>query len=307
MKKIIFLAFTGLLFTNMFGQQDAQYSQYMYNTVSVNPAYAVSKEYLSIVGLYRSQWVGLDGAPKTQTLSITSPLGKSLGGGLSIVNDQIGPANETYIDVDFAYSIRLNTQTQLAFGLKAGLNILDVNFDRLDGGDQPDQLFETNIDNRVMPNVGLGMYWYGENFYLGLSSPDLLETKHFDEEASAGESFLAKESVHAYLMGGYVLDLNPDFKFKPSFLLKVVQGAPLQVDMSANFLYREQITLGAAYRWDAAVSLLAGFQITEKILIGYAYDFETTPLKKYNSGSHELILKFDLLFREKAVISPRFF
>lgn len=306
MKNKFILLFTILLTISAYSQQDAQYTQYMYNTLSVNPAYAGSKDIFSILGLYRSQWVGLDGAPTTQTLSLNSPIGKNMGGGISIVNDKIGPSSETYFDVDFSYAIKLKEDLKLSFGLKAGLNVLDVNFNKLEGGREPDNMFENNIDKRTMPNIGIGAYLYSDNYYLGLSAPDLLETDHYNEMNSNGESFLAKEKIHAYLMGGYVWDLNYDLKFKPAFLLKAVAGSPLQADISANFLYQEKFILGAAYRWDAAISAMAGFQITDQILLGYAYDFDTTQLRKYNSGSHELILRFEML-NHYVDLSPRFF
>jgi len=285
-------------------QQDAQYTQYMYNTISVNPAYAGSRDMLSVVGLYRSQWVGLDGAPETQTLSIHSPVGNKVGLGLSIVNDKIGPSNQTYLDVDFSYTLNVGTTAKLALGIKAGANLLNVDYNKLTGED--DMIFQNNIDNRFMPNVGIGAYWYDEKYYLGLSSPDLLETEHYDDDEVA-ESYLAKERLHAYLMGGYVFDLDYNLKFKPAFLVKAVDGAPLQVDISANFLFNEKFTIGAAYRWSAAVSGIAGFQISDQLMIGYAYDQETTELRKYNSGSHEIVLRFELFKNVGNTISPRFF
>lgn len=197
MKNKFILLFTILLTISAYSQQDAQYTQYMYNTLSVNPAYAGSKDIFSILGLYRSQWVGLDGAPTTQTLSLNSPIGKNMGGGISIVNDKIGPSSETYFDVDFSYAIKLKEDLKLSFGLKAGLNVLDVNFNKLEGGREPDNMFENNIDKRTMPNIGIGAYLYSDNYYLGLSAPDLLETDHYNEMNSNGESFLAKEkSMH---------------------------------------------------------------------------------------------------------------
>jgi len=285
-------------------QQDAQYTQYMYNTISVNPAYAGSRDVLSVVGLYRSQWVGLDGAPETQTLSIHAPVGNKVGLGLSIVNDEIGPSNETYIDVDFSYTLNVGATAKLALGIKAGANLLSVDYNKLTGDD--DVIFQDNIDNRFMPNVGIGAYWYDDKYYLGFSSPDLLETEHYDDDEVA-ESYLAKERLHAYLMGGYVFDLDYNLKFKPAFLVKAVDGAPLQVDISANFLFNERFTLGAAYRWSAAVSGIAGFQISDQLMIGYAYDMETTELRKYNSGSHEIVLRFELFKNVGNTISPRFF
>jgi len=285
-------------------QQDAQYTQYMYNTISVNPAYAGSRDVLSVVGLYRSQWVGLDGAPETQTLSIHAPVGNKVGLGLSIVNDEIGPSNETYIDVDFSYTLNVGATAKLALGIKAGANLLSVDYNKLTGDD--DVIFQDNIDNRFMPNVGIGAYWYDDKYYLGLSSPDLLETEHYDDDEVA-ESYLAKERLHAYLMGGYVFDLDYNLKFKPAFLVKAVDGAPLQVDISANFLFNEKFTIGAAYRWSAAVSGIAGFQISDQLMIGYAYDQETTELRRYNSGSHEIVLRFELFKNIGSTISPRFF
>ena len=285
-------------------QQDAQYTQYMYNTISVNPAYAGSRDVLSVVGLYRSQWVGLDGAPETQTLSIHSPVGNKVGLGLSIVNDKIGPSNQTYLDVDFSYTLNVGTTAKLALGIKAGANLLNVDYNKLTGED--DMIFQDNIDNRFMPNVGIGAYWYDDKYYLGLSSPDLLETEHYDDDEVA-ESYLAKERLHAYLMGGYVFDLDYNLKFKPAFLVKAVDGAPLQVDLSANFLFNEKFTIGAAYRWSAAVSGIAGFQISDQLMIGYAYDQETTELRRYNSGSHEIVLRFELFKNVGNTISPRFF
>ena len=301
-KILIVILVLGCFYAN--AQQDAQYTQYMYNTISVNPAYAGTRGALNVVGLYRSQWVGLDGAPETKTLSIHSPVGKKVGLGLSIVNDEIGPSSETYIDIDFSYTLNVGVTSKLALGIKAGANLLSVDYNKLAGDD--DVIFQDNIDNRFMPNVGIGAYLYDDNYYLGLSSPDLLETEHYDDDEVA-ESYLAKERLHAYLMGGYVFDLDYNLKFKPAFLVKAVDGAPLQVDISANFLFNEKFTIGAAYRWSAAVSGLAGFQISDQLMIGYAYDQETTELRRYNSGSHEIVLRFELFKNIGSTISPRFF
>lgn len=292
-----------------FGQQDAQYTQYMYNTQSVNPAYAGSRQVLSITGLHRSQWVGLDGAPRTQTLTMNSPVGQNVGFGVSLVNDKIGPSTETFIDIDFSYTISLNDETFLAFGLKAGGNLLNVDFSQLERGDVVfDPRFEQNIDNKFSPNFGIGAYLYRDNYYIGLSAPDLLETKHYDRSSdSESQSFLAKERIHAYLIGGYVWDLSYDLKFKPAFIMKAVAGAPLQVDVSANMLFNERFTLGAGYRWSAAISAMVGFQATDQLLVGYAYDFDTTGLSNYNSGSHEIFLRWELFRKTGYDRSARFF
>ena len=298
MKKFSIIIFALLLSFSSLAQQEAQFTQYMYNPGSINPGYAGSEEVFNITGLHRSQWVGLDGAPVTQVLSLSSPVGKNVGMGLSIINDKIGPSSEVNASVDFAYTLLLDEVTKLAFGIKASAHWLDIDFEALEGGGVFDPKFGTNVENRFSPNVGVGAYLYGERYYLGLSAPRMLESRHYKEEDGT-ESFLATEKLHGYLMGGYVFDLSQNLKLKPAFLLKSVSGAPLQVDLSSSFLFHERFTLGASYRWSSAVSALAGFQITDSMFLGYAYDAETTALRKYNSGSHELVLSFDLSLKPK--------
>ncbi len=296
-------------------QQDAQYTQYMYNTISVNPAYAGSRGVMSIMGLHRSQWVGLDGAPRTQTLTVNTPIGDSerLGLGLSIVNDEIGPTAETYFDIDFSYTIPTSDYGKLSFGLKAGGHLLNVDFQRLTQFNNNDNLFENNIDNKFSPNVGVGVYYHTDRFYAGLSAPNLLETDHFDEGTtdsnSTAISFLAEERINYYLIAGHVFDLSTEVKFKPAVLSKLVFGAPLQVDISANFLLYDRLTVGAAYRWSAAVSAMIGFQISDAMMIGFAYDRETTELgqTQFNDGSYEVMLRFELFKKYNRMLTPRFF
>ena len=303
-----------LIHQGLYGQQDAQYTQYMYNTISVNPAYAGSRGVMSITGLHRSQWVGLEGAPRTQTLSFHTPLGESqkVGLGISIVNDEIGPTQETYIDIDFSYTIPTSEQGKLAFGLKAGGHLLDVNFDKLSKFDISDPRFSTNIDNKFSPNVGVGAYYSTQRFYAGLSVPNLLETDHFDENnlnTSQGSSVIAEERTNYYFITGYAFDLNEYLKFKPAVLAKMVFGAPLQVDISGNFLMYEKLTLGVAYRWSAAFSGMVGFQLSDQLLFGFAYDKETTELGNtlYNDGSYEVVIRFELFKKYNRLLTPRFF
>ncbi len=295
---------------SLFAQQDAQYTQYMYNTISVNPAYAGSRGVLSITGLHRSQWVGLDGAPTTQTLNIHSPVSRRVGLGFSIVNDEIGNGTnqDTYFDGVFSYTIPTSNTGKLSFGLKAGGHLLNIDFNQLQNySNEAGGLGLANIDRKFSPNFGAGVYYHTEKFYMGLSVPNFLETQHFD--TSGASSGLAQERINVYLITGYVFDLNRNLKFKPALLLKAVSGAPLQADISANFMLREKVTFGAAYRWDAAVSALVGFQITDKLMIGMAYDKETTALGNtaFNAGSFEVMLRYELKSRFKNVIAPRFF
>ncbi len=298
---------------SIFAQQDAQYTQYMFNTMSVNPAYAGSRGQLSILGLYRSQWVGLEGAPKTQTFNIQSPIRNSrLGYGVSIVNDEIGDGvvQETYLDAVLSYTIDVSAEGKLSFGLKAGGNLLSLDFNRLRNFDA-EPVNSDNIENRFSPNFGVGLYYHSNQFYAGLSAPNLLQTEYFDnsQQDANGVQFLSKERINFYFITGYVFDLNGNLKFKPALLTKVVGGAPLQVDLSANFMFNEQFTFGAAYRWDAAVSAMAGFQISDQFMIGLAYDRETTDLggTQFNDGSFEVFLRFELVRSFQRLVSPRFF
>jgi type IX secretion system PorP/SprF family membrane protein len=286
-----------------FAQQDAQYTQYMYNTTNVNPAYAGSRGVMSIFALHRTQWVGLDGAPVTNAFSINTPLNNSsLGLGVSVVNDRIGPTVENAISADLSYTLQTSETLKLSFGIKATANLFNLDVNQLNPADQNDPSLQ-NLDNKLNPNFGAGVYLHSDKFYLGLSVPNFLEdTKYSDNSVS-----VFKERMNFYAIGGYVFDISSSVKFKPAFLSKVVTGSPLQVDVSGNFLFFEKLTLGAAYRWDAAVSAMAGFQISDGLYIGYGYDLDTTKLKNYNSGSHEVFLRFELFKRYSKMVTPRFF
>jgi type IX secretion system PorP/SprF family membrane protein len=281
----------------------------MYNTININPGYAGSREAMSVFAMHRTQWVGLDGAPITNTASVNTPInGSNVGLGVSIINDRIGPSDENNIAIDFSYSINTSDRYKLSFGLKASANLLNIDFNKLSQYDQNDYAFQTNIDNKFSPNIGVGFYLHSDNTYVGLSAPYLLETKHFDRYAATGaNSHVAKENINLYLIAGHVLDLSYNVKFKPSLLTKYVQGAPLQVDLSTNFMFNDKFVAGLAYRWSAAVSAMVGFQASDSWFIGYGYDLETTRLSNYNSGSHEIFLRYELFNKYTKIISPRFF
>lgn len=287
-----------------FAQQEPQYTQYMYNTISVNPGYAGTRGATSMLGLYRRQWVGLEGAPKTAQFSIHSPISyQGHGLGLSVINDEIGPSRDTYVNASFSYKLQLDYDTWLNLGVMAGGSFLDVNYDKLNIHDPGDPQLTGRL-SKFSPNIGAGAYLHSSNWYVGLSVPALLETNFYDDIQQS----VAKENMHFYLIGGYVFDLNPMLKFKPAALVKAVSGAPLGVDVSANFLFNDNFTLGAAYRWDAAVSFLAGFSITEGLHLGYAYDYDTTRLGNYNSGTHEIFVRFEFISSSRnRMVSPRFF
>jgi|SRR5690554_432119 len=303
MNRFILLFVVSLVSLFSYSQQDSQYTQYMYNTNNVNPAYAGSREVLSIFGMYRTQWVGLDGAPDTGVFSLHSPVSERVGLGLNFINDKIGISDESTISVDFSYTIPISENYKLAFGLKGTAHLLNVDYSKLNTYNPGDGLLQNNIENRFSPNIGAGFYLYSDRFYAGISVPNMLETEHYDDNISSTTG----ERMHGYLITGYVFDLTDDIKFKPAALAKAVKGAPLQVDVTGNFLFNERFTLGVAWRWDAAVSGLAGFQIDNNWLIGYAYDAETTRLANYNSGSHEIFLRYEFFRKSNRMIAPRFF
>lgn len=302
MKKLVIILL--LVNTSVFAQQDAQYTNYMYNTININPAYAGSRGVMSIFGLYRAQWIGLDGAPTTATASLNTPIENSnVGVGLSFVNDRIGASDKSDISVDVSYTIKVSEVYKLGLGVKGTADLYNVDYTKLNRYDLNDPKFQNNIENKFSPNVGAGIYFYSDKLYLGLSAPHFLKSDVYDDNASA----TSLEVMHYYLIGGYVFDLSPSLKFKPAFLCKTVEGSPLQTDVSANFMFNEKFVLGAAWRWDAAMSFLAGFQVSNTLYIGYGYDLETTKLANYNSGSHEIFLRFELSKNRERIDTPRFF
>ncbi len=286
-----------------YAQQDPQYTQYMYNMSVVNPGYMINEpSFIQVGGLYRSQWVGVEGAPKTANVFGHIPLNDKIELSLNIFNDQIGGVLfQNAFNVDTAYKITLNNDLNVSFGVKLGVDYLSFDFSNTNVFDDPQ--FPTA--KRTVFNFGAGVFVFKEKFYVGLSSPSLIPTT-FDVENS---DTLYTNAPHMFLIGGYVFDATNDLKVKPSAVVKQVFGSPLSFDVSLNALYKNRFELGAAYRYEDAVSALAGFNITPSLRLGYAYDFTTNALKDFNSGGHELVLlyKFDLLGLSKKYSSPRFY
>jgi type IX secretion system PorP/SprF family membrane protein len=293
------LLFTGII---SYAQQDAQFSQYMYNTININPAYAGSRGALSIFGLHRTQWVGLDGAPVTNAASVNTPLNESnLGLGVSIINDKIGPTTENTISADLSYTVPTSETFKLSFGIKATANFFNLDVNRLNPVDDDPSLHDFN--NKFTPNIGAGVYLHSDKAYVGFSIPNFIESNRYDDNEVA----IFKEKINYYLIAGYVFDVNESIKFKPALLTKVVGGAPLQVDVSGNFMFNDKFVVGVAYRWSASLSAMVGFQVSDGMYIGYGYDHETTNLKNYNSGSHEIFLRYEIFNNIDKITTPRFF
>ena len=298
--------FTILFFCTVaiYAQQESQYTQYMYNTTIINPAYAGSKGNLNLFGLYRAQWVGLEGAPTTANFSMNKPIeGSKMGYGVSILNDMIGPSSETEFAIDLSYTLFLNKDNRLAFGVKTTANLLNIDYGEVTEYNSGETLSNDNVSNRFSPNIGFGLFYYNSNSYLGLSIPMVLDTKRYNDVASS----TVNQKYHLYFMGGKVFDLDYNLKFKPAFVLKQTSGTPLQLDLSANMLFNDKFSFGASYRWNRAVSAMAGFQISDKMFIGYGYDKETSRISNIVSDSHELFLIFDIFKNKSRLDTPRFF
>ncbi len=283
-------------------QQNPHYTQYMYNMNVVNPAYMINEPGIVEVGsLYRTQWVGIDGAPKTGNIFANIPINDKIELSVNYLNDRIGDVvDQNLFNIDFAYRINLTEDLNLSFGLKTGID--NLRFDFSDTNVSSDNLFERT--SKTVLNIGAGAFLFKEEFYVGLSSPNLIPS-----DIDVNNDALYQNAIHVFLMGGYVFNLNDDFKLKPSTIVKMVAGAPLSFDISANALYLDRFELGASYRYQDAITALAGFKVTPNLRLGYAYDFNTSALNDFNDGSHEFMLtyRFDVLGLSKKYSSPRFY
>lgn len=297
---VLFVCIVGIDMAH--AQQDPQYTQYMYNMNVVNPAYAGSKETLSLTALYRKQWSGLEGAPETITFSGHSPINDKMGLGLSVIKDELGPVKETNVYVDYSYTLQVSEKLNLALGIKAGATFHDVGLASLELQDPNDPFFSQDINN-TYPNVGAGAFFYGDNFYIGLSVPNFLTSVHLDENGLK----YGNETNHYFGTAGYVFQVSDNMKLKPSVMVKSAFDAPLSFDGNLNALFYEKFELGVSYRLEDSFSGLVGFQATDYLRIGYAYDHVISELDAVASASHEVILTFDVFFKKKSLRSPRYF
>lgn len=301
---IIILVLISVVTIPSMAQQLPQFTQYMYNTIAVNPAYAGSRETLTVIGLHRSQWLGFPGGPTTQTLSVHAPmLNEKVGLGFSFINDELGFENFVYMYGDFSYTIQLNEISKLSFGLKGGFTAFSVDNELYTSN--PDDQLIANIENRWTPNVGAGIMWLWERGYLGLSAPRLV-----NNDFSPDSLYKALERVSYYFTGGYVFDIGFMTKFKPSFMIKATNGATVSTDVSANFLFFERLWLGAAYRINnisGALGIMTDFQVLRDWRIGYTFELPTSEIRPYTDGTHEIILMFEVFNPRKRETSPRYY
>jgi type IX secretion system PorP/SprF family membrane protein len=302
----------------VFCQKEPQYTQYMYNIGSFNPAYVGTVETPEIAALYRAQWIDIPGAPRTIRLGTNLPLSnETMGLGFNVVNDQIGPVTQTYADLSYSYQVNLSEETKLSFGMDAGGSFLNVDFSKGTFENPGEPLSQEQV-NRFYPTIGAGLFMYADQWYLGASVPNFLTEGIYNDDVAS----IVEDKLQFNFIGGYVFDLSDRLKFKPAFLVNTLSGAPVNINISTNFLINDVLTVGASYRVDNAFSGLAGFQISNGTFLGYAYDYNTNPLGEFNTGSHEVILKFYLgrgsggsrekdskttKGKPKQIDSPRFF
>lgn len=301
---VLLVAVITLGTTRVDAQQDPLYSQYMFNTLAFNPAYAGSADVFTVMALSRHQWVGFEGAPATQTILAHTPLkAQNLALGFSAINDKIGPSRQTAAYVDFAYRIQTSDDTRLSFGLKGGVNMYQADLAKLTTVEVDPS--NVNMASQLLPNFGFGLFWHSPRYYVGLSAPKLLENEL--DQVNGAAVVRSSEARHYFLIGGYVFDLSRDIKFKPSFMFRTVAGAPLSLDLNANFLLRERIWFGAMYRLGNSIGVMGQYQINDQLRAGYAFDLTTTRIGAYNAGTHEVMLSYDFRFVKGRTISPRYF
>lgn len=292
-------------------QQDPQFTQYMYNLSIINPAYTTNEKGLINFGtFYRSQWQNVEGAPETLTFFAHVTLSDKVETGISIIKDEIGDGvlSENNINADFAYILQLDDQSNLALGLKGGITTFETNFTDLVLPEyQDDDAFNENI-NSIFPNVGVGVFYNRPNFYAGVSAPNLLTSKHIDNQD--GIKRIGSEEIHLFFTSGYVYTISPDLKIKPSVMTKMVEGSPISLDTSINVLFNNKFETGLSYRWGDAVNAMFNVYVVPSVRIGYAYDYTLSNLGSFSAGSHEIFALFDLDLlglRKGYDKSPRFY
>lgn len=279
-------------FKQGFAQQDPVYTQYMNNLMSVNPAYTGVRGVGSMSGIFRKQWNQLNGAPSTSSVTLSMPLDSlHVGGGFDFLYDDFGHFSTTALFLDYSYRIQTSQTTQLSFGLKAGFNYLQSSLTELDRYHADDAyIIEYGDYSRFLPNFGVGLFWYGENFYAGLAVPRLLQNKYHRDVTSVEAA--SREERHYFIHGAYILPLSPTAVFKPGLTTIMVAGAPVTADFDFSFLFMDRFWVGAMYRISDSVGAYTQVQIGT-IKVGFSYDYTHTPLGEFTNGTFEVMLRYD--------------
>lgn len=288
-------------------QQDPLYTQYMFNTLAYNPAYAGTRDMVSLMALSRHQWVGFEGAPSTQTITGHTPVGKNIGLGLTLIHDKVKPTSQTGLYFDYAYRIKISEKSKLSFGLKGGFNYFQLDMSKLHTvTPEDDPTLNVGSTSKYLPNFGFGIFFYADRYFVGFSAPKLLENKLLDSDNEIlGQS--GSEVRHYFITGGYVFNLSDEIKFKPTFMSQLTEAAPMSLDLNANFLFKEKLWIGALYRLNNSFGAIVQYQFTPQFKVGYGFDMTTNALSNYNSGTHEIMISYELNFTKEQVENPRYF
>jgi type IX secretion system PorP/SprF family membrane protein len=301
MKKInIILILVLVAGIRLSAQQDPMFAHYQFNQLVLNPAYAGNSDYTSFVLTTRHQWIGLEGAPQTQTFSVHTPLKNMIGVGLSLGRDVAGPVSTFMCEANFSYKLKVSDKSNLSFGLMGGFNNSSVKLIGLEGIDPNDVSFYNNI-NVYKPVFGAGLYFSHPSFYVGFSVPDLVESDYAENAVSW------KHKRHYYFNAGYITELGENVKFRPAFMTRYVQNAPISAEVTTSFIFKDLIWFGLIYRLNDAVGALAAVQINNQFRLAYSYDYTTSVLRPYQGGSHEISVSYDLNNGNKQHTSPRYF
>lgn len=304
--KLTIVAFVGFCSIKVsHAQQEPQYTQYMFNMMAVNPAYTGTRQALNALALSRLQWVGLNGAPRSHTFALHSPIkDRRIGIGASVIADNIGPVTNTYFNLNYAHRVSLTDKLTLSLGIKAGLYNYYAGLSSL-SVNEIDNAFIKDYSKNLQPNFGTGLYLYSDKYYFGFSVPKLLKSELYNNSVTEVQS---KLKLHYFATAGYVVDVNSNLKFKPSFLTKFVDGAPPSLDLTAQAVIKDQIWLGTSYRLGDAIALLFEIQVTPQVIVGYSYDLTISEMEHVTNGGHEILISFDFAgFRSDKVRSPRYF
>ncbi|WP_411766377.1 type IX secretion system membrane protein PorP/SprF [Winogradskyella sp. A3E31] len=280
-----------LLFGSLYAQQEPNYALYRYTMNVINPAYAGADGHSSLTANWRSQWVNVDGAPETQSFFYSQPVGSNVGLGLSIVSDQVFVESTTSFNIDFSYKLTLNEGTNIFLGLKAGGNTYNIDRDRFDNLDFPDDPALGNIDTGFRPNVGIGGYLVNDKYFISLSIPNFILSERISNDN--GRISYATDKAHIYLSGGYNFDLSENTEFRPSTMIRYVNGAPISADITAAFRFIKRFELGALYRTDSAWAGFAMLNLADWMDLGYGYESSSeNQISDANDGTHEILVKF---------------
>jgi type IX secretion system PorP/SprF family membrane protein len=305
---IIIVALFSVVCAN--AQYDAMFTQYMFNEMYINPAYAGSKDAMAVNMSHRQQWINFPGRPITTSFTLHGPLANDkMGLGISLLNEQIGKLSRNLVYLNYAYRLKVSEKGKLSFGLMGGIHNQVNKLSELKATETGDIQISSNTPSIIAPNFGAGIYYYTNKFYAGVSVPRMVDDSYmFNQSGEIIKSNkLNVSKFHYYLTAGYVFDINEDLKVKPQTMIKLVQNAPLQFDVNVNFLIKSKIWAGVSYRSGADISALLGLQVTPQFLVNYSYDYALTKIQTYSQGSHEITLGYVFSYKQRKVVTPRYF